>query len=332
MGINGPTTGGMGLNPGTTTDNTTDTRIPYKDGTTFEDSPLYYDDSVPKVVSDVLLEVPGGTLAVGETTNISASTGCLLVENEVENDIEYVVTNTFDSTGADNPTYLDLGAESVLNMQTDFSETITDNPLTFSVTGTVVAPDIRQFNTVTMKMGVMTNARARFTDNASGRVIRYIPDKASWDAGTGITTVSGDNLFDFLSTAADSPGVFNLGVHPFLVENGQQIDLEFRADTVDIKGNSLDVPYLVADIQDGPHVELPDKETADRHQSTGLLEGGVISIASSTTVDWTAGRGIVADYSDPEQPDITDVSWSAVSGQAVTSVATDGTTLFGYDA
>ncbi|MCP4339853.1 MAG: hypothetical protein GY799_13420, partial [Desulfobulbaceae bacterium] len=40
----------------------------------------------------------------------------------------------------------------------------------------------------------------------------------------------------------------------------------------------------------------------------------------------------MADYSDPEQPDITDVSWSAVSGQAVTSVATDGTTLFGYDA
>ena len=66
-------------------------------------------------------------------------------------------------------------------------------------------------------------------------------------------------------------------------------------------------------------------------QTTGLLEGGVISIASGTTVDWTSGRGQVVDYSDPEDPLLTDVIWSAVSGLTPTNIATDGTTVFGYD-
>ncbi len=77
---------------------------------------------------------------------------------------------------------------------------------------------------------------------------------------------------------------------------------------------------------------LGSDERANRIQTTGLLEGGVISQASGTTVDWTSGRGQIVDYTDPENPLINDeVTWAAVSGLTPTNLATDGTTLFGYN-
>lgn len=289
-------------------------------------------DSNGVYIFDKKIEIPASTLVVGETTNLSACTGALIVENELTASTSNILMSTFDSAGASEPVYFDVGAEAVINLQTDFSESLTTNPLTFSDVGGVVAPDIRQINAITIKTGgAMTNARAKITDNATGVTLRYIPSKAEWDEGTGLSLISGDNLFDFLSTAADSSGVFNLGVQPFLIEEGQVVDFEFRADSMNLLGNSSDIPYMVANAQDGPLVKLADKESADRHQTTGLLEGGVISIASSSTVSWTAGRGIVTDYSDPENPNPIDVIWGSVSGIAPASLSTDGTTLFGYD-
>ena len=73
-------------------------------------------------------------------------------------------------------------------------------------------------------------------------------------------------------------------------------------------------------------------DLARRVQTTGILEGGIISIATTTTVNWTSGRGLVSDYSDPENPVINDVTWDAISGTTPAGLGTDGTTLFGYNA
>jgi hypothetical protein len=281
---------------------------------------------------DTNIEIPAATIKIGETTDLSACTGALIVADQVNSKLKYIIESEFDSTGADEPTYLDLGAEFALDIQIDFSQTLTANPLTYSLTGTVTLPSVRQINTMTFKTGaILTNVRARFLDNATGIVMRHIPSKADWDAGTGVTTVAGDNLFNFLSTAADTPGVFNLGVNPFLIKNGQQVDIEIAADSINILGNISGVPYQVAEVQDGPYVPLSEKDTANRNQTTGLLEGGVITQASPTTVDWTSGRGIVVIYSDPEHVDPENVTWDAVSGYTPTNIATDGVTIFGYD-
>ncbi len=324
---------GSGVPGGSTPDYTEQERIPYKDSGTFQDSPLFFDVSENKVVSDVTLEVPGGTIEIGETTAISACSESMIITQELTDNSFYSAVSLFDATGSLLPVYPDLGPEFTLNIQTDFSQTLTANPLTYSITGTVTSPDKRQLRQTTFKTGgVMTNVRAKFTDNATGIVVRYIPDKAIYTAGTGgMTLVSGDNVFDFISTAADTPGVFNLGVNPFWLSNGQQIDIEILADSVNILGDLSGDPYQTAQVQDGPIVSLSDKESVDRVQTTGLLEGGLISIATSTTVDWTSGRGIVTNFSDPEDVIPTDVTWDAVTGQSVTNIATDGTTLFGYD-
>lgn len=310
-----------------------DTRIPVKEGGEFVDSALYYDAANNKLVSDIALEVPAGTIKVGETTDLSASTGNLIIEDRINETNKYIVGSIFDSTGTDTPKYLNLEAEYVLNIQTTSSETLTDNPLTFSLTGTVVAPMVRQLNTTTFKTGsILTNVRIKFTDNVSGEALRYIPDKAAWDAGeNGITTVAGDNLFDFISTDADTTGVFNLGVSPLIIQENQVVDIEIQADAIDVLGESGGTPYLIADVQDGLFVGLSTDTVSNRIQKTGLLEGGVISVDTATTVDWTSGVGTIADYTDPENPIITDVTWDAVSAQAVTNIATDGSTIFGYD-
>ena len=235
----------------------TSERFPYQSSSGYADSPLYYDEANDKIVSDVTFEVPGGTIAIGETVDLSSSSGDLIVSDQVKEKNKYVITSEFDSTGASSPNFLKLGAESVLNVQTDFSQTLTANPLTWSITGTVVSPATRQVNTSTFKTGgAMTNVRAKFTDNSTGLVLRYIPDKATWEAGIGgLSLISGDNIFDFVNTDDTNPtspaGYFNLGVNPFEIENGQQIDLELQADVVNILGESGGQPYQLADIQDG---------------------------------------------------------------------------------
>ncbi|MCP5006920.1 MAG: hypothetical protein GY941_23680 [Planctomycetes bacterium] len=279
---------------GGTTDNTTDTRIPYKNGTVFDNSPLYYDSSVPKVVSDVLLEVPGGTLAIGETTNVSACTGAVIVSNELNGDMNYVAVSEFDDTGSGEPAYLNLGAEYLLSKQADFSETITTNPLTFNFTGTVTSPDQRQINELHMKTGaILTNFRGKFTDNASGVVVAYLPSKAEWDAGTGLTTVSGDNSFCFLSSAADTPGVYNFGIRPFMALNGQQIDVDLRADAIDILGLS-GTPYVKMDVQDGPYREIAayDDSLSPTTRALAVKSQSATGIAEITIDDSTGDEAI----------------------------------------
>lgn len=68
-----------------------------------------------------------------------------------------------------------------------------------------------------------------------------------------------------------------------------------------------------------------------QYSGTGWLSGGVVSVASSTTVDITAGTGRTVDFSNPLDPQVSEVSWDEMLGVAVTNVGTDGTTIFAFD-
>ncbi len=315
-------------------DNTWEWNIPIKQSGAFEDSPIHLDDTGEIVVSDKTLEVPWGTIKIWEVTDLSSGSWELIVRDEIKDENKYVVTSEFDDTWASKPNFLNLGVESVLNVQTDYSQTLTANPLTWSTIWTVTSPQIRQINYSILKTGgVMTNVRGKFTDNATWLVLRYIPDKATWDAWTGwLTLVSWDNRFDFINTAADTPWVFNLWVNPFEIENWQQIDLELRADSINILGDSWGDPYQLAGIQDWLYEDLWLAYDSDKVQTTGLLEWWVISQNTSTTVDWTSWRWQIANYTDPEAPIVdNDVTWDAVTWQSITNIATDWITLFWYN-
>ncbi len=70
---------------------------------------------------------------------------------------------------------------------------------------------------------------------------------------------------------------------------------------------------------------------AQNVQNTGLVEGGLITAASSTTVNITSGNGNIADYSDPSNPVTIQVPFNALSGYTPVNLATDGTFVMGIN-
>lgn len=69
-----------------------------------------------------------------------------------------------------------------------------------------------------------------------------------------------------------------------------------------------------------------------RAQNTGILSGGVISTASSTTIDITAGSGIVIDYTDPTAPVLSEVTWEDQFGVTIDNIGDDNSTVIAFDA
>ena len=68
---------------------------------------------------------------------------------------------------------------------------------------------------------------------------------------------------------------------------------------------------------------------AQNVQNTGLTGGMVLSKASDTTLDISAGTGYVADYSDPATPITTPVNFAGVAGYTPVNLATDGLFVVG---
>ncbi len=294
------------------------------------------DSAISEDTDDVLFDksitVPSTSINVGQVIKLTEATDNLLISENVQNTLGSVISSKFTTSGSSNPTDFVLEAEAVVNVQTTDTTNITSNPLTFNYTST---PD-RQANKITFRtFAAMSNVRGKLTHNSSGVIVQYIPSKAIYDAGTGgynITKI-GDNIINFIDDLPDDPanGLFYIPANPIRFIAGDQYDFEMVGDSINVKGDVSLYPYLLIDAQDGTTKDLGFAESSERNQTTGLLEGGVISEATSTTVDWTSGRGQVANYTDPENPVITDVTWDAVSGQSITNIATDGTTLFGYN-
>ncbi|MCP3921272.1 MAG: hypothetical protein GY714_01675 [Desulfobacterales bacterium] len=283
---------------------------------------------------DKSINVPSGSVNIGEVLQLSEGIADLVIVNHLANEMSFAVKSDFsEATGSSDPFYYDFGAAFILPIQTDDSEILTANPLTFSLTGTVVAPDVRLVDEVVLRTnGPMTNFRAKLTDTATGLAIRYIPSKSAYEGDSdGLTLGTGDITFHFAEVGANTLTNIYLGFTPFLFEAGQNVDLTMIADSIDLLGDISDEPYMTAEVHDGPPITLGQDTHSKQVQTTGLLQGGVISISSPGTVDWTSGKGQVVDYTDPENVIITDVEWDAVSNIIPAHIGTDGTTLFGYD-
>ena len=79
------------------------------------------------------------------------------------------------------------------------------------------------------------------------------------------------------------------------------------------------------------HVDLSiyNHQLTNNNSSTGLVEGGVITIASATTVNISSGYGIVVNNTTtPQAPSLTRVSWTQSTGILINSVSTQAGTAF----
>jgi len=91
---------GGGFAPGSTTDETTEGRIPIKRGGKFVDSPLSKDLLIEEVLSDEAIRVPAGTLYIGPQLGLDDIGGVLGFKNEKDDIRRIVITNDFDASGS----------------------------------------------------------------------------------------------------------------------------------------------------------------------------------------------------------------------------------------
>lgn len=226
---------------------------------------------------DKTINVPAGSINVGAAATLSEGGEDLLVLGNITDKRGFALTADFDETGSMIPDYVDLGPQFFNALQpVDVNQTA-DNPLAFSIIGGVTAPDIRQTNQVTFRCDQpMPNVTSRITDAASGTVIRYIPDRAAWDSNTGgLDFIAGDNIVDFISKEPSTSGVFNVGTVPFRLEQGQQIDIEIRADSMSLLGVQAGpdfFPYLTQLIQEGPLTRMATEEYVDNSHPTYVFK------------------------------------------------------------
>lgn len=267
-------------------------QVPMKDGVAQK---LIYSGATSDPVTgqwtfDKSINVPAGSINVGEAATLSEGGEDLLILGNVTGRRGFALAADFDETGSMTPDYVNLGPEFFNALQPVFADTNLINPLSFSITGGVTAPDIRQTNQVTFRCSSpMSNVTSRISDANTGVVIRYIPDKAAWDGmdgSTGLDFIAGDNVVDFISKEPDTLGVFNVGTVPFRLEQGQQIDVEIKADEMSLLGVQAGptfFPYLTQMIQEGPKVLIATENYVDSsHETTVFKQLGT----SSTNADY----------------------------------------------
>lgn len=209
---------------------------------------------------DKTINIPAGSLAIGTTIELSEGGQELVVADIVNEKMAFSVNSDFtDATGSNVPNYIDFGQPIILQTQPVFDTTITDNPLMISFPVSITpTTNLRLTDRVVLKAnGAMTNVRFSVTDQATGIVIRYIPNKAAFDGdGNGLDMVAGDNTFFLAERGTDTPGNFFLGYVPFVNTNGQILELEIVADAIDLLGNSSGAPFVESEVHEGPNVDL----------------------------------------------------------------------------
>lgn len=255
-------------------DTLTDGQVPKKDDGT--NSLIYagatVDPSSGEWTFDQKANFPQGSVGIGEVMELSEGGTNVVVGDLLNNSMAFSVNSFFDdTTGASAPTWTAFTGPFNLPIQTDFSQVLTDNPLTYSLTSTVVSPDQRLIDKITFRANsAMTNISAEFVDNATGKVVKYLPSKAAFDGNVeGLDLVAGDNLFNLASQGTDSPGNYFLGFTPIILTDGQQLDITIKGDNIDLLGDLSGVPYQVAEAHDG------------QPQTVGTGTGDVVGPASA---------------------------------------------------
>lgn len=261
---------------------------------------LTVDPSSGEITADKSLNVPAGTVNIGEVLGLSEGVADLVIVDRLKKAMSFSVSSGFeDTTGSAVPGYLNFGQGVTIFNQPLDNTVITTNPSTGQIVSGVLAPNVRLTDRVMLRAnGPMTNVRISIVDNATGLTLRYIPDKSSFESGVGgLNMIAGENTFFLASDENDTPGNFHLGFTPFLTEPSQALDFTIVADNVDLLGEPGGIPYLAVEAHDGPAVALlinqqqtlyVSKAGSDDHIGSDINNpkisiGGAISAATALT-------------------------------------------------
>ena len=191
---------------------------------------------------DQAINVPSGTLNVSDTLSISEATLALFIRDNVLQTNFTGVQAAISDEGSSRPFILEAPSSITIISQPDDSTLITTNPL---LVPTLAAFD-NETDVFTLRaQEAMTNVRLTLTDINTGVVLKYLPNKAAVNSGTGgFDFVAGDNVINLNSNAADTPGVFNVGFTPLRSRIGEAGSILVEADSVALLGTPSGVPYV----------------------------------------------------------------------------------------
>lgn len=277
--------------------NPTDGRIPMRSGGLFADSPLRIEGD--RIISDLTIEVPNSSIGFTESVTMSEANSFMRITNQQFPNVAFDLVDARNRRTAPSnlPRYFRLSeAQNQFILQPVNTEVITTNPLIVTYTATLNA----QTNVINFQAnGAMTNVRVLIRYNTGPRsVIKYFPSKSAWDTGTGGQDFSaGMNSVD-------------LGISPLRTFVGDELQIEVRADNIDLLGDTNGFPYVDNMIQRGEFMDIlpvDDQETA-------------------TDSTWSSTRiQEVIDNIDPPV-NLPEFGSFAVS---IPNVVTDGTTISG---
>ena len=146
---------------------------------------------------------------------------------------------------------------------------------------------------------------------------------------TGNLTDSGSKANDFaaLSHAHLEADITDLDKYTQSEVDGLLGTVQVDADRVVV------TPSVSGQIdQQSLNVVLDEQVALRETAATGIVSGGLLTIASPTTVDISAGEGEIVDgYNDRRDPTRINVSWLAIPGVTVTIVSNVGLSYFAID-
>ena len=275
------------------------------------------------------INVPAGSVNVGTTMSLSEGGSDLVVADLIADSMAFSSNAAFDDTEGSTPTsFVNFGPGLVFPLNTDDSQTLTDNPLIFQNTTIVPAPfEFGLNDRVIFRTGsAMTNFRVKFTDNATGIVIRYIPSLAAFNGDApGLDLAAGDNTLFLAETGIDTANEFFFGFVPIILTPGQVVDFEVVADSVDLLGNLAGFPYLVVEAHLGIRVFL--QSVAHDNFS---VQDSFVKFSSAYTTTTAQEGGMVVNYLPTATADtVTDLTFTAgIASTSNPTIATDTASVF----
>ena len=220
--------------------------------------------------------VESGSVSFGDVLTVSESSGFLAINNHI-NDKQYTIVDyaTPRNAASSVPSQFRLtSAEFAIVAQGTDTTNIPDNPLIFMYTVVNTA----RSNALTFRAyGAMLNVRMKVTKVSNGVALKYFPSKTSWEKETGgVSWIIGDNTIDFEDT-------------PVILNSGEQIQFEIRANVVSLKGNASGIPYFTGMIQLGEFVDI----ITDKLYTASDIKSKLESLSTPNKLGKTAIEDVV---------------------------------------
>lgn len=191
------------------------------------------------------------------------------------------------------------------------------------------------------------NSHAQIDSHISDATIHFTESSISHLNIQNIGTNSHIQIDDHISDSTihfTEASISHLNIQDIGVNTHNEIDTHIanltnphNVQAVQVPFNNTVTGFTATDVQNAIDESYSDTATKLEYRlplSTTLEYGGILSINSSdpTTFDITAGKGHVVDnYTDPQNPVITEVTWSDQTGITVTNIGTQAATFINID-